>query len=177
MIAKGIETGDMELVKAGHAMLEAEAKKKKPATKKAVKKKATKKKAAPKKKTTQKTLTKGRKPPILTDDPDAQFRMQLRNPTNSRVREDGKMLMRTEPVDLTKIGKTNSFADDGKVAPRLARDKKLYVADPVPRRPANNLINATCDGCGYTRMVSTRYLVGGRYKCDKCLIKQGRTRG
>ncbi len=186
MIAKGIETGDMELIKAGHALLkEAEDKKKvvkkkaaKKTVKKTVKKKATKKKAAPKKKTARKTLTKAPAEPIVTNtDPDAQFRMQLRNPTNSRMREDGKMLMRTEKVDLSKIGKSNSYVDDGKIAPRRKQEKGLYVVEPVERRPESKMVNANCVICGTNRFISSKLLVGGIWKCDACLIRLGRTRG
>lgn len=162
MIAKGIETGDMELVKAGHALLQ------KTTTKTVT---AKKKRAAPKKR-----LTKPKPEPILTErDEFDKFNIQIRSDEAKRARPDGKKVARKEQVDLSRIGKSNSFSDDMSLVPVTTSDKKLYeTVRPVPRREVAELVEIKCSECKDTKLVSKK-LSGSRvYTCDECIKNKGR---
>lgn len=178
MIQKGIETGDMELVKQGYALLE---KKPKKTAKKTVKKKApVKKRGRP----TKKQLTQPVDEDILTEEPHKDpndFSFQIRQRKTQNDKGDGRRVPRVEQVDLS--NRVNEFVDDNKLVPVRDIEKKLYIHPPVPRREEADIRLTPCSECDNEFYVNIKKTKKKNFVCDECLkshaekLKDGRRRG
>lgn len=161
MIQKGIETGDMELVKEGYALLEQKPKKK------TVKKKTVKKRGkSPKKVLTQPTVDN-----ILTDEEPKKdphdFSFQIRQKNIKQQNQEGRRAPRVEQVDFT--DRVNTFRDDNTLVPVKESDKKLYIAPPVPRREEVDIREVACIECNKVFNVNAKLIKHKQFMCNECL--------
>lgn len=101
------------------------------------------------------------------------FHMQIRDPNKSRIRDDGKLNARREPIDTRKIGSFNLFQDDGNEAVEDKQfDKNVKRVPPVKRRKAPKKVNATCTHCQKEYEVYPIHQFEGSFTCDRCVRKK-----
>lgn len=161
MIQKGIESGDMELVKQGHALLS-----KKP-KKKAVANKTIKKRGRP----TKKKLTQPVSDDILTEEQEEKdpydFSFQTRQNPSKQTRGDGRKAPRVEQVDFS--NQKNVFVDDGTLIPVREAEKKLYIVPPIPRRESLDIRMIPCSECENEFAVNVKTVKHKKFMCDSCM--------
>lgn len=113
------------------------------------------------------------------EDPDDQFRVQIRSEHKQHTREldDGTVQTeaRREQVDLSKIGAFNMFEDDGSEEVENRKgDKGLYVKELEPRRKEVKKVTAICVDCQKTFKVLPIHQLEGSFTCTKCINKKRR---
>lgn len=113
------------------------------------------------------------------EDPDDQFRVQIRDEHKQHTREldDGTVQTeaRREAVDLSKIGAFNMFSDDGEDdIDNREGDKGLYVKKPEPRRKKVKKVTAKCVDCLKTFKVLPIHQMEGSFTCTKCINRKRR---
>lgn len=164
LIKQGILKGDLRLVEDGYTALTGET---------VTKKQITKAKPIPK------VDTPDEEEVVDTiEDPDDQFRVQIRGEQQQQTREldDGTLQTeaRRETVDLSKIGAFNMFEDDGETGAEYKDedrefDKKSSTKTKVSRRKETAKVTATCAGCNKIFKVMPIHQLEGRFTCTKCI--------
>ena len=117
------------------------------------------------------------------EDPDDQFKRQVRGQHKQETREldDGTIQTeaKREAVDLSKIGAFNMFEDDGETGAEYkdedrVADKKSSKKPKVNRRKEAKKVTAKCVECFKTFKVMPIHQMDGSFTCTKCINKKRR---